>query len=109
MDRRSFQKISKTTSDVHSSPRNYSRQSYGSPAIFKGESNTKTSPLPPESQRIINKLRREELEDDARLRRMSSQMSAMLREAQEALGTKIEIEDEVDEEPYAEQAAWYGR
>ena len=39
-------------------------------------------------------MRREEVEDDARMRRMSSQMSAMLREAREALGSKFEIEDE---------------
>ncbi|KAF2662422.1 hypothetical protein K491DRAFT_582601, partial [Lophiostoma macrostomum CBS 122681] len=93
LDRRSFKKALKAPSEVHGSPRNYSRQSYGSPALFKSETNTKTSPLPPESQRLISKMRREELEDDARLRRMSSQMSAMLREAQEALGTKIEVED----------------
>jgi hypothetical protein len=35
-------------------------------------------------------MRREELEDDARLRRMSSQMSQMLREAQEALNSRFE-------------------
>jgi hypothetical protein len=54
----------------------------------------RVSPLPPDSQRLINKVRREELEDDARMRRMSSQMSAMLREAREALGSKFEIEDD---------------
>ncbi|KAF2125027.1 hypothetical protein P153DRAFT_370348 [Dothidotthia symphoricarpi CBS 119687] len=50
------------------------------------------SPLPVESQRLISKVRQEELEDDARMRRMSSQMSAMLREAREALGSKIDID-----------------
>jgi hypothetical protein len=58
------------------------------------ERKKKKSPLLPESQRLINKMRREELEDDARMRRMSSQMSAMLREAREALGSKFEVSDE---------------
>jgi dsDNA-specific endonuclease/ATPase MutS2 len=56
------------------------------------------SPLPKDSQRLINKVRREEMEEDARMRRMSSQMSAMLREAKEALGSKFEIEDEYDDD-----------
>jgi hypothetical protein len=42
-------------------------------------------------------MRREEMEDDARMRRMSSQMSAMLKEAREALGSKVEIEDDDEE------------
>jgi dsDNA-specific endonuclease/ATPase MutS2 len=56
------------------------------------------SPLPKDSQRLINKVRREEMEEDARMRRMSSQMSAMLREAKQALGSKFEIEDEYDDD-----------
>lgn len=56
------------------------------------------SPLPKESQRLINKVRREEMEEDARMRRMSSQMSAMLREAKEALGSKFEVEDVYDDD-----------
>jgi hypothetical protein len=56
------------------------------------------SPLPKDSQRLINKVRREEMEEDARMRRMSSQMSAMLREAKEALGSRFEIEDEYDDD-----------
>ncbi|KAJ4291717.1 hypothetical protein N0V90_009612 [Kalmusia sp. IMI 367209] len=94
MDRRSFQDSPKTEPQVHGTARSYSRQSYGSPVMFNDKTPKKKSPLPPESQRLINKMRREEVEDDARMRRMSSQMSAMLREAREALGSKFEIEDE---------------
>ncbi|KAJ4307727.1 hypothetical protein N0V94_009638 [Neodidymelliopsis sp. IMI 364377] len=78
---------------THNKQRSYSRLSFGSPAVPEDKSK-RVSPLPPDSQRLINKVRREELEDDARMRRMSSQMSAMLREAREALGSKFEIEDD---------------
>lgn len=73
--------------------RGYSRQSYGSPVLFPSH---KASPLPPDSQRLINKIRRDEMEEEARMRKMSAQARAMLKEAREALGTKYEIED-VDE------------
>jgi hypothetical protein len=77
--------------------------SFGSPAQQgtghqgKPDEKKKISPLPPDSARLVSKLRREEMEDDARMRRMSSQMSAMLREAREALGSKVEIEDDDDD------------
>ncbi|KAF2261527.1 hypothetical protein CC78DRAFT_535618 [Lojkania enalia] len=114
LDRRSFHSSSRSHPKPCSTPRSYSRQSYGSPVIFQNSANNSTSPLPPESQRLINKMRREEMEDDARMRRMSSQMSIMLREAQEALGSKFEIEDVVDSggvggEGYAENVSWYRR
>ncbi|KAF2684358.1 hypothetical protein K458DRAFT_442777 [Lentithecium fluviatile CBS 122367] len=93
MDRRSLHGASNAATQSEATPRCYSRQSYGSPVLFENKTNKAKSPLPPESQRLINKMRREEFEDDARLRRMSSQMTDMLREAQEALGRKIEIDD----------------
>lgn len=91
MDRRSF------LSSPRTSQRPYTRQSYASPTKYEDKTTSKLknplpkSPLPKESQRLINKVRREELEEDARMRRMSSQMSAMLREAKEALGSKFEV------------------
>ncbi|KAF2877415.1 hypothetical protein BDV95DRAFT_482031 [Massariosphaeria phaeospora] len=94
LDIRSFHGATQEAAQSYNTPRSYSRQSYGSPAMF--EDKTKKSPLPVESQRLINKMRREEMEDDARLRRMSAQMSSMLREAQEALGTKAPVEYEDD-------------
>ncbi|KAF2796659.1 hypothetical protein K505DRAFT_237208 [Melanomma pulvis-pyrius CBS 109.77] len=107
MDRKSLQGTSKALTNPCTTPRSYSRQSYGSPVMF--ENKAKKSPLPPDSQRLINKMRREEMEEDARMRRMSSQMSSMLREAREALGSKIEVEyDEMDEEGYSDKS-WYQR
>ncbi|KAL5431403.1 hypothetical protein PMIN06_009954 [Paraphaeosphaeria minitans] len=94
MDRTSFHGSASTHPQSLDHARSYSRQSYGSPVLSNDKSSKKKSPLPPESQRLVSKLRREEVEDDARMRRMSSQMSAMLREAREALGSKFEIEDE---------------
>jgi len=94
MDKRLFQSSPQTMPPSHGSPRSYSRQGHGSPSMLEGKMGQKNSPLPAESQRLINKMRREEMEDDARMRRMSCQMSAMLREAREALGTKFEVEVE---------------
>lgn len=96
-------------------PRSYSRDSYGSPVMFQTKTNSKASPLPRESQRLINKMKRDEMEDDARMRRMSSQMTNLLREAREALGSTIEIEGAftdsggMDDEGYSEDSVWYQR
>jgi hypothetical protein len=96
MDRRSLHGSAKTGSS-HDRQRSYSRLSFGSPAL-PAEKKKPASPLPKDSQRLIDKVRREEMEEDARMRRMSSQMSAMLREAKEALGAKFEIEDDYNDE-----------
>ncbi|KAF2748655.1 hypothetical protein M011DRAFT_493497 [Sporormia fimetaria CBS 119925] len=93
LGRRDSQGASDMAPRALATPRSYNRQGYGSPAMFRDSSSTKKSPLSAESQRLINQRRREELEDDARLRRMSSQMSQMLREAQEALGRKVDVDE----------------
>jgi len=60
-------------------------------------------------------MKRDEMEDDARMRRMSSQMTNLLREAREALGSTIEIEGAftdsggMDDEGYSEDSVWYQR
>ncbi|KAH7382578.1 hypothetical protein DE146DRAFT_623066 [Phaeosphaeria sp. MPI-PUGE-AT-0046c] len=98
VDRRSIHGSAKAVSSAHTRQRSYSRLSYGSPAVPLEKAQKPASPLPKESQRLIHKVRREEMAEDARMRRMSSQMSAMLREAKEALGSKFEIEDEYDDD-----------
>jgi hypothetical protein len=98
MDRRSLHGSAKSGSSSHERQRSYSRLSFGSPAMPVEKAKKAASPLPKDSQRLINKVRREEMEEDARMRRMSSQMSAMLREAKQALGSKFEIEDEYDDD-----------
>ncbi|KAF2200224.1 hypothetical protein GQ43DRAFT_432715 [Delitschia confertaspora ATCC 74209] len=89
-DKRLSQATPKGSVKTCGTPRSYNRPSYGSPLL----SATHDLNLPPESQRLINKIRREEEEDDARMRKMSAQTAAMLREAREALGSKVEIDDD---------------
>ena len=51
------------------------------------------------------KARKRELGEEANLRRFNRQLKAMIREGKQALGTRVEIEDDVDEltdEGYAE-------
>jgi hypothetical protein len=98
MDRRSFYGSAKSVQSSHSRQNSHSRLSYGSPAVPAEKAKKPASPLPKASQRLINKVRREEMEEDARMRRMSTQMSAMLREAKEALGSKFEVEDVYDDD-----------
>ncbi|CAO2653007.1 Nn.00g024180.m01.CDS01 [Neocucurbitaria sp. VM-36] len=114
MDRRSIHGSAKVAPSSHTRQRSYSRMSYGSPVMFDEKASKPKSPLPKESQRLINKVRREEFEEDARMRRMSSQMSAMLREAREALGSKFEVEefddgDGADDADFAQPSSWYPR
>lgn len=113
MDRRTFHGSAKVSPDSHSRQRSYSRLSYGSPVVYDDKASKPKSPLPKESQRLINRVRREEMEEDARMRRMSSQMSAMLKEAKEALGSKFEVEeyddDGADDGGFAPQPSWYPR
>ena len=107
-DRRSFNSNSKALSNSHPRQRTYSRQSFGSPIAMEAKASKPMSPLPKESQRLINKVRREEVEEDARMRRMSSQMSAMLKEAREALGSKFEVEEyQEDDDSYAQPPKWF--
>ena len=90
--RQSFGGSPQSTPGSHGQSRAYNRQSYGSPVMVdETKSNKSVSPLPNESQRLISKVRREEFEEDERMRRMSMQMTAMLKEANEALGTKFEV------------------
>lgn len=103
MDRRSFYGNPEATPGSHERSRSYVRQSFGSPAVLEDHAGKVASPLPQESQRLINKVRMEEIEEDERMRRMSLQMTAMLREANEALGSKFEVEEyDGDHQP-----TWY--
>lgn len=82
-----------SSSKSHSRQRSSSRLSFGSVTA----SEKKTNPLPADSQRLVSKLRKEEMEDEMRMRRISSQMTAMLKEAREALGSKVEVEYDDDD------------
>ena len=60
------------------------------------------SPVSIDVQRHAAKMRRRELEEDANLKRLNQQLKAMIREGREALGTKIEVQDDPIDEGYAE-------
>lgn len=63
------------------------------------------SPVSVEAQKHAAKMRRREMEDDAHMKRLNQQLKAMIKEGREALGTKIVVEDGVDDltdEGYAE-------
>lgn len=63
------------------------------------------SPVAVEAQRFAAKARKRDMEEEANLRRLNQQLKAMIREGRQALGTRVEIEDDVDEltdEGYAE-------
>lgn len=63
------------------------------------------SPVSVEAQKHAARMRRREMEDDAHLRRFNQQLKAMIKEGKEALGTKIVVEnamDDLTDEGYAE-------
>lgn len=63
------------------------------------------SPVSVEAQKHAARLRRQDMEDDAHLRRFNQQLKAMIKEGREALGTKIVVEhegDDLTDEGYAE-------
>jgi hypothetical protein len=64
---------------------------------FSTSSPTKTaSPAAIEAQKWVAKKRKEDREADESIRRFNAQLQAMIREGQEALGTKFEVRDEDD-------------
>jgi hypothetical protein len=64
--------------------------------LTKPDSNN--SPLSPDVQRHITRAKKREKQEDASLRRMTQQLDALIKQGREALGTKVEIEDDEDEE-----------
>lgn len=55
------------------------------------------SPLSAEVERQAARIRKREMEDDANLKRFNQQLKAMIKEGKEALGTKFEVLEPVDE------------
>ncbi len=49
-----------------------------------------------EVQRHAVRIRKRELEEDANLKRLNEQLKTLIKEGKEALGTKFEVEDEID-------------
>lgn len=57
-----------------------------------------TTPLSPETQRFMAERKREDRAADASIRRLNEQLKAMIKEGKEALGTKVEVLDDVEME-----------
>ena len=55
------------------------------------------SPLNADVQRQAARMRKRELEEDANLKRFNQQLKALIKEGKEALGTKFEVLEPVDE------------
>jgi hypothetical protein len=83
----------------------------GSPAVHLGRptltphkrsapdiSSADGSPLSPEAVRYVQERRREERQADASIRRLNDQLKQMIQEGKAALGTKIEVVDDVQME-----------
>ena len=93
-------------------PRRSSSVSYsGSPAVQPPQRNSLPtsrpssshgSPLSPEAQRYAERIAREDREADRSMRRLNSQLKAMIKQGKQALGTKFEIEDEQVDEGFSE-------
>ena len=63
------------------------------------------SPVSADVQRYMARIKKRELEEDANLKRLNQQLKAMIREGKEALGTKFEVEEvleDVVDEGYVE-------
>ena len=73
------------------------------PASYASSRSSPTStprhenPVHVEAQKYAAKARKRELEEEANLRRFNQQLKAMIREGKQALGTRVKIEDDVDE------------
>lgn len=95
LDKKSIQAIGNSPDpQPYANSRAYSRQNYSSPVMFETTATNVRVPLPTESHRLINKVRREEFEDNQRMSKMNQRMNAMLREAREALGSTIDVGDD---------------
>lgn len=63
-----------------------------------GSRQSYTTPASPDVQRFEKKIRRKERQEDENMQRLNKQLQDMIKEGKEALGTRIEIEDDPDED-----------
>jgi hypothetical protein len=100
--RRSLVPVSRRSSGIAQS---------GSPAVHSGRppltphkrstpefSPAQASPLSPEAVRYMQERRREERQADASIKRLNEQLKQMIQEGRQALGTKVEVVDDVQME-----------
>jgi len=68
-----------------------------------------SSPVSVEAQRYTERLRREERQTDASIKRLNEQLKAMIKEGKEALGSKVEIVDDESEMDVGFEEGTFGR
>lgn len=73
------------------------RQSGNKTAHFSSPAKPRETPVSVETQRYMAQQRRREREEDASLRRLNRQLQAMIKEGQQALGTRVEVDDYMEE------------
>lgn len=78
-------------------------------ATESGPRQSFTTPSSPDVQRFEKKIRRKERKEDENIQRLNKQLQDMIKEGKEALGTRIEVEDDPDEdEGYGEGTEMMG-
>jgi hypothetical protein len=102
--RRSLVPVSRRTSGIMSTLESPIPSIPARPASFAHQraagnlTPSKATPLSPETQRYMAERRREERQADASIRRLNEQLKAMIKEGKQALGTKVEVLDDVEME-----------
>ncbi|KAF1987397.1 hypothetical protein K402DRAFT_392668 [Aulographum hederae CBS 113979] len=101
LSRRSLIPVSRRTSSAShtGSPATYKpgTASYASSRSPNISTPKNGSPMSPEAQRYAARMAREERETDRNFHRFNSQLEDMIRQGKEALGTKIEVGDDMEE------------
>lgn len=87
--------LPETTSRGH----NRSRPSIASPrrATEAGPRQSFSTPSSPDVERFAKQMRRKEKREDESIQRLNRQLQDMIKEGREALGTRVEVEDDPDE------------
>ncbi|KAL4978576.1 CoA binding domain-containing protein [Aspergillus desertorum] len=76
--------------------RSPSRRTLIAHSSFSAPAKPRETPVSVETQRYLAKQRRLEREEDASLQRLNRQLQAMIKEGRQALGTRVEVEDDLD-------------
>ncbi|KAL9079331.1 MAG: hypothetical protein Q9157_001761 [Trypethelium eluteriae] len=101
--RRSLIPVSRRTSNISSggSPAVQSQRRHSFTASRPSSSHS--SPFSPEARKYAERIAKEDREADRSMRKLNSQLKAMIKEGKQALGTKYEIRDEeMEDEGFSE-------
>ena len=82
-----------------------SQSSIASPrrATEVGSRQSFTAPNSPDVERFAKQIRRKERREDESIQRLSKQLDDMIKEGKQALGTRIEVEDDTEEDGFCNE------